>query len=108
MNKSDNINFRGKYKQYDPDGKPRLYKIGDSVQYNGKTYVAISPNSFKIPTTPTGESVWKEISENQSFYISESSPDDNPLNAGDRWYKPSDGIVYTLIQEENDQIWVEF
>ena len=108
MNKSDNLNFRGRYKQYDPDGKPFLYKIGDTVEYLGKTYVAIKANSFKIPDTPAGSNFWKTISENQSFYISETSPDDEILQAGDRWYKPSDGIVYTLIDQQNEQIWVEF
>jgi hypothetical protein len=106
MNNSDNLNFRGKYKQYDPDGKPYLYKIGDSVEYVGKTYVSIKPNSFKIPNTPESRDVWKELSENQSFFISENVPD--AASIGDRWYKPTDGIVYTLVEEVNNKFWVEF
>jgi hypothetical protein len=26
---------------------------------------------------------------------------------GDRWYKPSTGIMYTFVKEETNQFWVE-
>ena len=41
MNNADNLNFRGKYKQFDADGKPYLYRIGDVVEHRGVKYVAL-------------------------------------------------------------------
>lgn len=49
MNISDKINFRGKFRQYDADGNPYLYKIGDTVELNGKKFVAVKPTTSKIP-----------------------------------------------------------
>ena len=38
MNASDKVNFRGKYRQYDVDGRPYLYRIDDTVEYNAEKY----------------------------------------------------------------------
>lgn len=105
MNNTDNINFRGRYKQYDPDGKPYLYRIGDSVEYKGELFVATRPTSNKIPSTIEGDSYWKSLGNSEGFYISEFTPA-NP-HIGHRWYVPSTGIMYTYIQEESNKIWVE-
>jgi GDP-L-fucose synthase len=59
MNKSDNLNYRGPFRQYDADGHPYLYKIGDVVEIKGKRYVATKPTSSKIPGTIDGNVVWK-------------------------------------------------
>jgi hypothetical protein len=47
MNASDKVNFRGKYRQYDVDGNPYLYRIGDTVEYNGEKYTKVlSPDNL--------------------------------------------------------------
>ena len=106
MNKSDNINFRGKFRQYDVEGKPYLYLIGDAVEFGGKRYVAVKPTSTKVPGTQDGNIIWKEIAGNQGFYIQEPPPPVN-VNNGDRWYVPSTAILYTYVQEESNRFWVE-
>lgn len=106
MDVSDRLNFRGKFRQYDADGKPYLYFIGDSVEYGSKRYVAVKPTSSKIPGTIEGDSVWKEIAGNQAFYVSERVPVN--ANVGDRWYKPSDAVLYTYVQEGNNKFWIDF
>lgn len=105
MKVTDNLNFRGKYKQYDPDGNAYLYRIGDSIEYKGELFTAIKPNSFKIPGTIEGSNYWKSVGSSDGVFISESIPA-NP-DIGDRWYVPSTGIVYTYIQEESNKFWVE-
>ena len=106
MEETDKINFRGKFRQYDADGKPYLYLIGDSVEYNGKRYVAVKPTSSKIPGTLDGDAVWKRIAGNQGFFISENVPAN--ANIGDRWYKPSNTVLYTYVQEGNNRFWIDF
>lgn len=105
MNKSDNLNYRGSFRQYDADGHPYLYKIGDVVEIKGKKYVATKPTSDKIPGTLEGNLIWKSLGGDTSFYIMETPPI-NPLK-GDRWYKPSTAILYTFVKEETNQFWVE-
>ena len=104
MAQSDILNFRGRFRQYDVDGKPYLYRIGDSVDFNGKKYVAVIPTSSKIPGTQEGRPYWKELGTN-GFFIQETSPS-NP-NVGDRWYVPSTAIMYTYVREESNKFWVE-
>lgn len=105
MKVTDNLNFRGKFKQYDPDGKLYLYRIGDAVEFKGEVYVAIRPTSSSIPGTIDGQTYWKSLGSSDGFYILESIPA-NP-DIGDRWYVPSTGILYTYIQEESNKFWVE-
>jgi len=105
MDRSDKLNFRGKFRQYDVDGKPYLYKIGDSVDFNGKKYVSVIPTSSKIPGTQEGKPYWKELGGLNGFFIQETLPT-NP-NIGDRWYVPSTAILYTYVQEESHNFWVE-
>lgn len=106
MNITDKINFRGKFRQYDVDGKPYLYIIGDGVEFNGKNYVAVKPTSIKVPGTQEGNNFWKEIGGNYAFYIQEP-PSPALANIGDRWYVPSTSVLYTYIQEESNKFWVE-
>jgi len=103
--KTDNINFRGKFRQYDVDGNPYLYKIGDSVEYLSEKYVAVKPTSNKIPGTIEGKSFWKSLGGASSFFIQENVPANS--EKGDRWYKPSDGILYTRVFEGSNNFWVE-
>ena len=105
MDNADKLNFRGKFRQYDADGKYYLYKIGDTVELNGKRFVAIKPTSSMVPGTQQGVNTWRSIGSDDNFYISETVP----LNAliGDRWYIPSTETLYTYVQEENSKFWVE-
>jgi hypothetical protein len=105
MNITDKLNFRGKFKQYDVDGKPYLYLIGDTVDYQGKKYVAVKPTSTKIPGTQEGGTFWKSTGGNFGFYIQEDVP--AYVEVGDRWYVPSTGILYTYIKEESNKFWIE-
>ena len=103
---TDNLNFRGKFRQYDADGKPYLYRIGDVVDYKGKQYVAIKPTSSYIPSTPTGDSYWKGLATGGgSFYMQDAVP--TTVVEGDRWYRPTTSIMYTAILQGTDLIWVE-
>lgn len=106
MNNSDNLNFRGKFKQFDTDGKPFLYRIGDTVEYKGKKFVAVKPTSTTVPGTLSGDSTWKALAAaGGAFYIQEDAP--TVAVEGDRWYKPTFSVMYTLIKQETDYIWVE-
>jgi hypothetical protein len=107
MKVTDNLNFRGKYKQYDPDGKAYLYRIGDSVEYKGELFTAVKSNSFKIPGTLQGNAYWRSLGSSDGFYISEYEEIPANPDIGDRWYVPSTGIMYTYIQEESNKFWVE-
>lgn len=103
--KTDNLNFRGKYKQYDPDGNSYVYKIGDSVDYDGKLYVTLKAHVNKVPGTIEGSAYWASIGGEEGFYISETTPAN--AKVGDRWYVPSTGILYTYIRENSNRFWVE-
>ena len=106
MNIADKLNFRGRFRQYDVDGKPYIYLIGDSVEFNGKVYVAVKPTSIKVPGTQEGNVYWKEAGGNYAFYIQEP-PAPGLANIGDRWYVPSTAIMYTYVQEQSNKFWVE-
>jgi hypothetical protein len=102
----DNLNFRGKFRQYDADGKSYLYKIGDVVEHKGNKYVAIKSTSNIVPNTANADSTWQRLSAaGGSFYIQ----DDPPVGAveGDRWFRPTPTVLFTLIKQETDMIWVE-
>ena len=105
MDTTDKVNFRGKFRQYDVDGKPYFYKIGDSVEYLGEKYVAIKPTSDKIPGTIEGSYVWKSLGGASTFFIQEEIPKNS--EKGDRWYKPSTSILYTRVFENINKFWVE-
>jgi hypothetical protein len=105
MSKVDTLNFRGKYRQYDVDGKPYLYFIGDTVEHNAKIYVSVRPTSSKVPGTQEGGVFWKETGGNFGFYIQETAP--RTADIGDRWYIPSTAIMYTYVKEGNHAFWVE-
>jgi hypothetical protein len=106
MNISDKLNFRGKFKQYDADGKLYLYLIGDAVDFNGKIYTAVRPTSNKVPGTLEGNNYWKEVGGDFNFFIQETPPQN--AKPGDRWYVPSTSKLYTRIVEEGNRFWVEF
>jgi hypothetical protein len=103
--RTDNLNFRGKYKQYDPDGNSYVYKIGDSVEYKGKLFAAVQVNTDKIPDTKEGSTFWKSLGGVEGFYISETPPTNAKI--GDRWWRPSTSILYTYVLENTNRFWVE-
>jgi hypothetical protein len=103
MDGTDNINFRGKYRQYDADGKPYLYRIGDVVEHKGTRYVAVKSSSTNTPT-PTSD-VWKPLTSGSRFFIGIQPP--TGVVEGDRWYRSDVSVMYTLIKQENNFIWVE-
>jgi len=105
MSKVDTLNFRGKFRQYDVDGHPYIYFIGDSVEHNSQIYVAVMVTSTKIPGTQEGSAYWKETGGNFGFFIQEQLPKN--AEVGDRWYIPSTAIMYTYVKERNNAFWVE-
>ena len=108
MKVTDNINFRGRYKQYDVDGREFLYRIGDSVEYMGELFTTIKPtSSTKIPGTLQGNNYWRSLGSSEGFFISEYEETPANPDIGNRWYVPSSGILYTYIQEESNKFWVE-
>ena len=104
MSNADNLNFRGKYKQFDADGKPYLYRIGDVVEHRGVKYVALKSSSTSTPSELTTD-VWKPLSSGSRFFISVTPPTGSA--EGDRWYRSDVSVLYTLIRQENNYIWVE-
>jgi hypothetical protein len=105
MAKTDNINFRGKYKKYDVNGNPYLYRIGDTVSYNGKKYVATQPTENLIPGTINGSAAWDEISTGNNFYFQNENP--YSPSVGDRWYRPESNILYNYVEEDGNKFWLE-
>lgn len=108
MSSADNFNFRGKFRQYDTNGTPYLYRIGDVVEYKGAQYVAISPTSTSVPNASSSEEIWRslEAAAGGSFYIQDTPPDES-ITEGDRWYRPDISVMYTRIKQDLDLIWVE-
>jgi hypothetical protein len=104
MNFTDNINFKGKYKKYDPNGKIIKYVIGDTVEYDGEFYTA-TQTIVSIPP-PVVDSGWKKLATDSNFYIDENPPSQLTYR-GDRWFNPSTGILYTRIKDDNGMHWVE-
>lgn len=101
----DIINFKGKYRQYDVDGNPYNYVIGDCVDYNGQLYVAIQNSRTKIPGTQEGKSFWNEFGGKFGFFVQETAPQN--ADVGNRWYVPSTAIMYTFVREKSNKFWVE-
>lgn len=104
---TDNLNFRGKFRQYDVDGSPYLYRIGDVVEYKGNKFVAVKSTSSVIPNSANAQSTWQKLTAaaGGSFYIQDDLP--TGAVAGDRWFRPTPSVLFTLIQQETDLIWVE-
>lgn len=102
---SNNLKYRGNYRQYDSRGYEVAYTMGDVVVYNGKQYVSKTNNKKSIPTKINTE--WEILTANyKNFYYSETTP----LNAdvGDRWVDSVSGRMYTYIEDTNGFHWVEF
>lgn len=106
MERTDKLNFRGKYRQYDVDGKRYLYFVGDVVEHKTQLYVCVRATESKVPGTQEGKDYWKETGGNLGFYIQET-PAPKTAEIGDRWYVPSTAIMYTYVQEESNKFWVE-
>lgn len=104
MNYTDNINFKGKYRKYDPNGKEIKYLIGDTVEFNG-TYYTATKNTVGIAPN-VKNSGWELLSNNVNFFIDDNEPSDITYK-GDRWFNTSNGILYTRIKDENGMHWVE-
>lgn len=98
------LNFRGKYRKYDPNGYYSVYNTGDVVEYLGKRYVAVKATKNIIPLNNITN--WKELEVASRFFRSEVEPSDT--NEGDRWLDITTGIVYTRIRDMNGLHWVEF
>lgn len=104
MTNTDSINFKGKFKKYDPNGRLMKYSIGDTVEFDGDLYTA---TEIIIDVSPVvGDSGWKMLSSPSSFFVMDIPPSSITYN-GDRWYVPSTGILYTRIRDENGKHWIE-
>ena len=104
MNYTDNINFKGKFKKYDPNGNLMKYSIGDTVEFNGNLYTATKPIIALPPTTVNAG--WELLSSTSSFSISDDPPT-NSTSEGDRWYNSSTGILYTRIRDDSGYYWIQ-
>jgi hypothetical protein len=98
----DQVNYRGKYRVYDPNGKPVIYLVGDVVTYNSKNYIA--RDVIKNKTPETKDSGWEFFEGSYEFIESEIEPD---ANVGDRWRDLVTGRLFTRIQDEKGFHWVE-
>ncbi|NBO23993.1 MAG: hypothetical protein EBU93_01965, partial [Chlamydiae bacterium] len=66
---SNNLKYRGNYRQYDSRGYEVAYTVGDVVVYNGKQYVSKTNNKKSIPTKVNTE--WEILTANyKNFYYS--------------------------------------
>ena len=104
MSYSDNINFKGKYRKYDPYGKEITYFTGDTVFFDTSYFTATRTITGVHPLTKN--SGWEKLASRTNFYIQETTPD-VISTSGDRWYRPSVGVVYTRIEDSNGMHWVE-
>jgi hypothetical protein len=99
----DQVNYRGYYRTYDPNGKILVYQIGDVVTYKNKNYIAVENIKNKIPTTVA--SGWEYFESKYRFIESTSEP---VANVGDEWRDLNTGRIYRRIEDENGLHWVEF
>lgn len=99
----DQINIRGEYQEYDDNGNPISYSIGDVVDFNEKTYIANVNN----PDHPYIEnSGWYQIARGSIFFKDSSVP--KFVRSGDKWFDTSTGIMYTMVIQDNGYMhWVE-
>lgn len=105
METADNLNFRGKFKLYDVNGTPYLYRIGDSVTYEGKKYISIKATQTLIPGTIQGKSAWRELSSQTSFYFQTDTPISPAV--GDEWFNPTTNIHFSFVEEGTNRFWVQ-
>ena len=98
----DQVNYRGYYKTYDPNGKMINYLIGDVVSYRNQNFIATKNIQNRMPMTK--DSGWEYFESESKFTESTEEP---VANIGDRWRDLNTGRVYTRIQDENGFHWVE-
>lgn len=104
MNYTDNLNFKGKFRKYDPNGNLMKYSIGDTIEFNGTLYTA---TKTIIDTPPSKiNSGWEVLSATNNFYASDTPPSELTYK-GDRWFRPSNGVLYTRVKDDNGMHWVE-
>ena len=104
MNNTDNINFKGKYKKYDPNGNLMKYYMGDTVEFNGSLYTA-TKTITDVPPNKIN-SGWEVLSGTSTFYINDLPPSQLTYK-GDRWFRPSIGVLFTRVKDDNGMHWVE-
>jgi NMD protein affecting ribosome stability and mRNA decay len=98
----DQVNYRGYYRGYDPNGNILIYQVGDVVTYRNKNYIAVENIKDKVPTSK--DSGWEYFESQHKFVESSEEP---VANIGDRWRNLNTGRTYTRIQDENGFHWVE-
>lgn len=65
MNYTDNINFKGRYRKYDPNGNLAKYYTGDTVEFNGNLYTATKDITSVPPSVKN--SGWEELVQTPIF-----------------------------------------
>lgn len=104
MNTTGQLKFLGPYRKHNSNGSLIIYYVGDVVEFEGKKYVASKTISGVSPFSLN--SGWIEIAGQSGFFVQEIAPVDS--NVGDRWLKPTTGVLYTRIQDnQNNRHWVE-
>lgn len=99
----DQTLFRGQYRKYDANGNKVYYNAGDVVEYEGKRYLATSRSTGYQPDLLKN---WKKYDTATKFFVSEEEPQE--AYEGDKWLYLNTGRVYTLVNDNNGNHWVEF
>ena len=104
---SDIKRFVGNFEIRLPSGSPRIYQIGDVVDYKGDQYVAIKRTSGYTPLHPESRSGWRKMSSNKSMNFTNSDTEPETPDEGDHWFNSSVGKLFIYIKDKDTEQWVE-
>ena len=104
---SDIVRFVGKFEIRDFAGAPKVYELGDVVDYEGKQYVAIRQTSGYSPLHNENTSGWKEMTSTRSMNFTNSETEPEIANEGDHWFDSSSGKLFIYIDDKDTKQWIE-
>tara|TARA_R110000824_G_scaffold196498_1_gene379761 strand:- start:915 stop:1235 length:321 start_codon:yes stop_codon:yes gene_type:complete len=99
--------FVGKFEVRNSSGKPKIYQIGDAVEFEGNQYMATKKTSGYSPLHPESRSGWKKITSTRSMNFTNSESEPEIPTEGDHWFNSSVGKLFIYIKDKDTEQWIE-
>tara|TARA_Y100000592_G_C5216599_1_gene197457 strand:- start:83 stop:403 length:321 start_codon:yes stop_codon:yes gene_type:complete len=99
--------FVGTFQVRDLDGRPKLYRRGDVVDYKGEQYVAVRNTKSYTPLHQESRSGWRKISSSNTMNFTNSDSEPETPNEGDHWFNSSSGKLFIYIKDKDTEQWIE-